>query len=89
VKRSPETLRQARRWDETAARYRTRGLDPVCAAQLAWGHQVGFSQVHPVCDECATKLMGPVSVPSPPASTDQATSSPAGRSRATERLKAA
>ena len=89
MKRAPETLRQARRWDETAARYRAQGLDPSCAAQLAWGHQVGFSQVHPVCGECATKLMGAVSVPSPPASADQATLSSAGRSRAAERLRAA
>lgn len=89
MNRAPETLRQARRWDETAARYRAHGLDPSCAAQLAWGHQVGFSQVHPPCDECATKLMGLLSIPSPPASADQAMPSSAGRSRAAERLKAA
>lgn len=93
MNRAPETMRQARRWDEIAARYRTRGLDPACAAQLAWGHQIGFSQVRPVCDECAGKLAGAAvsranALP-PPASTDQTTRASDNPSRAAEEVQAA
>lgn len=48
----PETLRQARRWDGVKARYLTLGLCSPCAAQAAWGHQIGFSRIMPPCDEC-------------------------------------
>lgn len=93
MNRTPESLRQARRWDETAARYRTHGLDPACAAQLAWGHQVGFSQVRPVCDECERELLGtafsPVSTLPPPVSTDQTAWSSKEPSRAAERQEKA
>lgn len=49
----PETLRAARRWDETRDRYAAAGLCDRCAAQAAYGHADGFSEVHPPCGGCA------------------------------------
>jgi hypothetical protein len=49
----PETLAQARHWDEKVSRYRRAGFCDRCAAQAAWGHQIGFSNTQPVGDCCA------------------------------------
>lgn len=50
--RPPETAHQATRWDRHAARYGTAGLCRPCSGQAAWGHQLGFSQVHAPCAAC-------------------------------------
>lgn len=47
-----ETLEQAQEWQRSLYRYEQAGLCHVCAAQAAYGHQIGFSQVHPPCPEC-------------------------------------
>lgn len=58
----PETLRQAQTWDTTKNKYVDLGLCDVCAAQAAWGHQVGFTLSHPPCTTCALVVaMLPVS----------------------------
>lgn len=48
----PETLRQARRWDECAARYRRALGCAGCSAQAAWGRALGWLQVRPPCQGC-------------------------------------
>lgn len=48
----PETMGQARLWDATSAWYLKAGLCGRCASQMAWGHQIGWSRVHPPCEEC-------------------------------------
>ena len=55
----PETLRQARRWDEVKAGYLKRGLCSPCAAQLAWGQQLGSGQTRPPCADCSALLFCP------------------------------
>jgi hypothetical protein len=55
----PETLRQARRWDQVKAGYLKRGLCSPCAAQLAWGQQLGPSHAAPPCRECSALLFCP------------------------------
>jgi hypothetical protein len=48
-----ETLRQARIFDSTKRHYERLGLCRICAAQAAWGHQLGFSRVtKQPCREC-------------------------------------
>lgn len=47
-----ETLSQVRYFDTLKRRYVGFGLCQRCAAQAAWGHQLGFSRVHPPCAEC-------------------------------------
>lgn len=47
-----ETVRQARIWDSNKKHYLSLGLCRPCAAQAAWGHQVGFSQSKPPCRKC-------------------------------------
>jgi hypothetical protein len=49
---APETLRQAKRWDEVKVHYQRKGLCGSCAAQAAWGSQIGFSRIMPPCDDC-------------------------------------
>lgn len=49
----PETMRQARRWDTANVRYTRAGLCTMCASQAAWAGQIGYSRVHPPCEECA------------------------------------
>lgn len=49
---APETLRQARRWDEVKADYLRQGLCGPCAAQAAYGHQLGWHRISPPCDVC-------------------------------------
>jgi hypothetical protein len=48
----PETPRQAVEWETAKRRYLGLGLCLRCASQAAWGHQCGFSQIHPPCDDC-------------------------------------
>lgn len=55
----PETLRQARRWDEAKAGYLKRGLCSPCAAQAAWGQQLGSSRVTPLCQTCSVLFFCP------------------------------
>lgn len=47
-----ETLRQARTFDSNKRHYVSLGLCSPCAAQAAWGHQLGFSECKPPCQEC-------------------------------------
>lgn len=49
----PETPAQAQRWETVKNRYLHAGLCLRCASQAAWGHQCGFTRVHPACDLCA------------------------------------
>ena len=49
----PETMGQARLWDQTHRWYVEAGLCVRCASQIAWGHQSGWSRAHPPCDTCA------------------------------------
>lgn len=48
----PETLRQARRWDDVKSQYVSAGLCHHCASQAAWGHQGGFASIKPPCGGC-------------------------------------
>lgn len=50
---SPETFRQAQRWDSAVIRYSRAGLCGPCASQAAWAGQIGYSRVRPPCEECA------------------------------------
>jgi hypothetical protein len=52
VSTAPETLRQARRFDERAKQYRRALRCHRCAAQAAYGHQEGFANVDPPCAAC-------------------------------------
>lgn len=47
-----ETLRQAQTFDYNKNHYVKLGLCSPCAAQAAWGHQLGFSKSKPPCQEC-------------------------------------
>lgn len=51
--RKPETLGQARRWETIKRRYIGAGLCDKCAAQAAWGHQIGFTRSNAPCADCA------------------------------------
>jgi hypothetical protein len=60
----PETNRQARTYQATKLHYQRLGLCRFCAAQAAWGHQIGFSKVKPPCHECQPLVdTFPVAVP--------------------------
>ncbi|MPV50276.1 hypothetical protein GCG21_09725 [Pseudactinotalea sp. HY160] len=49
----PETMREARTWEVVKNRALDYGLCHACAAQLAYGHQLGFtSTTHEPCGEC-------------------------------------
>lgn len=48
----PETLGQARRWQQRLTRYTEAGLCHRCAAQAAYGATHGWSVVHPPCSSC-------------------------------------
>lgn len=48
-----ETVRQAKRWDDTVAAYAEAGFCRLCASQAAHGHAVGFELVRPVCASCS------------------------------------
>jgi hypothetical protein len=47
-----ETIWQAWRFDAMKRHYQRLGLCRVCAAQAAWGHQLGFSRVKQPCHGC-------------------------------------
>lgn len=47
-----ETLRQATTFEAMRRRYIRLGLCSRCAAQAAFGHQLGFSRSKPPCHEC-------------------------------------
>jgi hypothetical protein len=47
-----ETLRQARTFDSNKEHYVSLGLCNPCAAQAAFGHQLGFSRSKPPCQAC-------------------------------------
>jgi hypothetical protein len=49
----PETLYQAQWWDVQKSRAIAHGLCEECAAQYAWGLQLGFTRSHPPCPRCA------------------------------------
>lgn len=48
----PETLAEARHWQNRNTRYLSLGLCYACAAQAAYGHQLGFSRINPPCAVC-------------------------------------
>jgi hypothetical protein len=52
----PESRRQAIRWQRHKGRYLATLGCHTCAAQAAYGHQHGFSVIHPPCDSCRTKV---------------------------------
>jgi hypothetical protein len=52
-RRRPETLSQARTFDRLNRRYLAVGLCYRCAAQAAYGHQLGFALSHQPCERCA------------------------------------
>ena len=52
----PETIEQARRWDVQKSRALAFGLCDRCAAQFAWGLQIGFAKSRPPCASCAQIL---------------------------------
>jgi hypothetical protein len=48
-----ETIREAATWENVKGHAFRYGLCHVCAAQLAWGHQIGFAVIErEPCDEC-------------------------------------
>jgi hypothetical protein len=52
----PETQSQAETWTRVETNAALFGLDHRCAAQLAWGAQLGFANVHEPCDDCKALL---------------------------------
>lgn len=48
----PETLGEAASWQRLKTNYELLGLCHACAAQAAYGHQLGFTQINPPCAEC-------------------------------------
>lgn len=54
----PETHQQAAEWDRINSSYLRVGLCYRCASQAAWGHQLGFNQVHSPCLTCQTVIDG-------------------------------
>lgn len=61
--RGPESLRQARRFDELARFYRDTGLCVVCAAQAAFGRQQGWATVRSPCATCTEVLRAGFAAP--------------------------
>lgn len=55
---APETIRQAWTFDTMKRRYLRLGLCSACAAQAAWGHQLGFSRSNPPCADCQAAVDG-------------------------------
>jgi hypothetical protein len=54
----PESQSQVKEFDRRRRAYREAGLCHACAAQAAFGHQMGFLQVHPPCSSCVPVVMG-------------------------------
>jgi hypothetical protein len=52
LRSKPETIRQARTWETVKGHYLEEGLCEKDAAQAAWGHQNGFTQIKDPCEEC-------------------------------------
>lgn len=49
----PETIASAREWQRIENAAEREGMCPTDAAQLAWGHQVGFARLTRIpCPEC-------------------------------------
>lgn len=51
----PETLSQVKSWDRNKLHYSLAGFCDTCAAQAAWGHQIGFSRVRRPCRVCSSR----------------------------------
>lgn len=49
---TPETIRQAQNWEAVKQQVLRVGLCHKCAAQYAWGVQIGFTLSHPPCEVC-------------------------------------
>ncbi len=49
---APETIGQARVWTRKCHRYEIAGLCARCAAQAAWGHAQGFTEIKDPCATC-------------------------------------
>lgn len=61
-----ETPRQARTFSTVKGHYLTLGLCSPCAAQAAFGHQLGFSRSKPPCNSCRAIIASfPVEEPGP------------------------
>ncbi len=50
-KNRPETLNEARSFESVKNNALAFGLCLHCSSRLAWGHQNGFSQLEPPCEE--------------------------------------
>ena len=50
--KGPETLGQAKAWEEVKGQYLVRGLCHRCAALAAYGHQLGHRAVDLPCTVC-------------------------------------
>jgi len=62
-----ETVAQAVIWERVKVRYLRAGLRFACAAQAAWGHQVGaggWCAINPPCEVCA-ELVAMFTYPTP------------------------
>lgn len=57
MKDNPETIRQARTWVTTKGHYLELGLCSTCAAQAAYGHQLGFGRANPPCASCLPVIL--------------------------------
>lgn len=53
----PETFRQAGTWENVKNKYVDAGLCNGCAGQAAYGHQLGFTRIHPPCEADAGKTL--------------------------------
>ena len=54
----PETMREATAWTVFKNHYVALGLCHVCAAQAAYGHQIGFTRINQPCPDCADVVAG-------------------------------
>jgi hypothetical protein len=50
--KTPESQRQAQRWEHCKGRYLSVLGCHRCAAQAAWGAQCGYGVVHQPCESC-------------------------------------
>lgn len=77
--REPETPRQAARHDRVSALAHDKGgLCWRCSPQCAWGHALGFTEVHPPCAGCAPIVaLWPVEKPNGWRAVEGSASSPA------------
>lgn len=77
--REPETPRQAERCDRISRfAHDVGGLCWRCSPQCAWGHALGFTEVHPPCADCAPIVaLWPVEKPNGWRTVEGSASSPA------------